>query len=40
MVLLGITHDDTTVEIEQLGNKLLNLRLWSEGEKRWARNVQ
>ena len=39
LVLLGITHDDTTVEMEQLGNKLLNIRLWHEGDKRWAKSV-
>jgi D-aminoacyl-tRNA deacylase len=40
MVLCGITHTDTQIEMEQLANKLLKLRLWPDEKGRpWATNL-
>ena len=40
MVLVGITHSDTEIEIENLASKLLKLRLWHDkSDKPWASNV-
>ena len=40
MVLVGITHSDTEIEIANLANKLLKLRLWHDkNDKPWASNV-
>jgi len=41
MVLCGITHDDTEVDVDYLVGKLLKLRLWSDetGAKAWQSNV-
>ena len=41
LVLLGITHTDDFSDIVHLGNKVLNLRLWSDSnEKAWAKSVK
>ena len=32
LVLLGITHDDTTEDIEWLANKMVNLRIFNDEE--------
>ena len=42
MVLVGITHTDTEVDVEYLTPKLLNLRLWSDesSNKSWAKSVK
>ena len=40
MVLIGITHKDTKLDFEQLGSKLLKLRLWpNEMGNSWAKNI-
>ena len=39
MVLCGITHSDTEVDIDNLVPKLLNLKLWNYKEKAWNGNV-
>ena len=40
MVLVGITHTDTVLDMEYLGNKLLKLRLWNDDkEKAWSTNI-
>ena len=40
MVLLGITHSDTQLDMEYLANKLLKLRLWHDkSDKPWASNI-
>lgn len=33
VILLGIAHDDTEAEIEQLWNKIYKLRIFPDGEK-------
>ena len=40
MVLVGITHTDTEVDIEYLAPKLLGLRLWGDGNKSWSKSVK
>lgn len=41
MVLVGITHSDTKHDYEQLGSKLLKLRLWTDEVKGtpWSKNL-
>ena len=40
MVLVGLTHTDTRVDMEYLANKLLKLRLWRDAnDKAWATNL-
>jgi D-aminoacyl-tRNA deacylase len=39
MVLCGITHSDTEVDIDNLVPKILNLKLWDYKEKPWNGNV-
>ena len=34
-VLVGITHDDTQVDIDYLIPKLLKLKLWAKGDNGW-----
>ena len=40
-MLCGITHSDTTLDVENLVPKLLKLKLWSspDGSKPWATNI-
>ena len=40
MVLVGITHTDTEVDIEYLAPKLLSLRLWGDENNRWSKSVK
>lgn len=40
MVLVGITHDDTEADVEYLCPKLLNLRLWGDGNKSWSKSLK
>ena len=41
MALVGITHDDTEVDVEYLCPKLLNLRIWSDEKgKAWSKGVK
>ena len=41
MVLVGITHTDTPVDVEYLVPKLLALRLWSsEDGKSWNKGLK
>ena len=40
MVLVGITHTDTPVDIEYVVPKLLNLRLWADDkDKSWSKSL-
>ncbi|EDO49100.1 predicted protein [Nematostella vectensis] len=38
-VLLGISRDDTTGEMEYMVRKILNLRVFDDNGKRWKKNV-
>ena len=40
MVLVGITHGDNELDIDNLTPKLLNLRLWGEGDKSWCKSLK
>ncbi len=41
MVLVGITHTDTEVDVDYLANKLMGLKLWDDAKgKNWASNVK
>lgn len=40
MALVGITHEDTEVDVEYLCPKLLNLRLWKDDkDKSWSKSL-
>ena len=40
MVLVGITHTDTRLDMEYLAGKLLKLKLWNDAnEKAWSTNL-
>ncbi|CAG9326668.1 unnamed protein product [Blepharisma stoltei] len=39
MVLLGISRDDTEEITRQMARKLLNIRIWADGDKAWTLNV-
>lgn len=39
LCLVGITHEDTDVDIEYCAGKILKLRLHPDGDKEWARSV-
>ena len=40
MVLVGITHSDTHLDMEYLAGKLLKLKLWNDAnEKAWSKNI-
>ena len=40
MVLVGITHSDTHLDMEYLAGKLLKLKLWNDAnEKAWSTNI-
>jgi len=38
-VLVGISKEDTEKDALWLAKKLCNLRLWSEGEQSWKKNI-
>ncbi|XP_062523450.1 D-aminoacyl-tRNA deacylase 1-like [Corticium candelabrum] len=38
-VLIGISRDDTVKDMEFIVRKILNLRVFPDGEKMWSRNV-
>ena len=38
-VLVGITHDDTELDVDNLLPKVLNTKMWHEGGK-WSKSVK
>ena len=40
MALVGITHGDNEVDVENLCPKLINLKLWKDGNKSWMKSVK
>ena len=39
MVLVGITHTDTEVDVDNLVPKILNLKLWGDETKSWNKSL-
>ncbi len=40
MALVGITHGDNEVDVENLCPKLINLKLWDDGSKSWTKSAK
>ena len=40
MALVGITHEDNEVDVENLCPKLINLKLWDDGTKSWTKSAK
>ena len=40
MALVGITHGDNEVDVENLCPKLINLKLWDDGNKSWTKSAK
>ena len=40
MALVGITHGDNEVDADYIAPKLLNLKLWGDGNKAWSKNMK
>ena len=40
MALVGITHEDNEVDVENLCPKLINLKLWGDGDKSWTKSAK
>eukprot|EP00668_Euglena_longa_P033565 GGOE01043152.1.p2 GENE.GGOE01043152.1~~GGOE01043152.1.p2 ORF type:complete len:173 (-),score=44.02 GGOE01043152.1:353-871(-) len=39
-VLVGISRSDTLEDVKWMCNKLLSIRLWSDGDRTWAKSVR
>ena len=39
-VLLGIREDDFDMDSDYIISKILNMRLWDDGDKSWSKSVK